>query len=334
MQNPFTNPAFEMASMTAAINLIPNRYGKLEQMNLFAPKPVRTRQIIVEQREGVLTLLPTLPPGSPGTVGTRGRRNVRSFVIPHIPHDDVVLPEAVQGLRSFGSETELESVSSVMAERLETMRNKHAITLEHLRMGALKGEILDADGSTLYNLFDEFRIQQKVVNFELGADKTEVRNKCADVLSMIDESLLGEVMTGVHCLCSSDFFKALISQKTVKDAYSRWREGIMLINDVRAGFEFGGITFEEYRGKASDANGEVRSFIKPGEAHVFPVGTLDTFATYFAPADFNETVNTLGQPMYAKQEPRKFDRGTDVHTQANPLPMCLRPGVLVKLTMG
>ncbi|WP_196381709.1 major capsid protein, partial [Ralstonia solanacearum] len=73
---------------------------------------------------------------------------------------------------------------------LETMRNKHAITLEHLRMGALKGEILDADGSTLYNLFDEFRIQQKVVNFELGVDKTEVRNKCADVLSMIDESLL------------------------------------------------------------------------------------------------------------------------------------------------
>ncbi len=334
MQNPFSNPAFSMASMTAAINLIPNRYGKLEAMNLFAPKPVRTRQIIVEQREGVLTLLPTLPPGSPGTVGTRGRRNVRSFVIPHIPHDDVVLPESVQGLRAFGSDTELESVSAVMAERLETMRNKHAITLEHLRMGALKGEILDADGSTLYNLFEEFRIQQKVVSFELGADKTEVRNKCTDVLGMIEDALLGEVTTGAHCLCSTDFFKALVSQKTVKEAYSRWREGVMLINDVRNGFEFGGITFEEYRGKASDATGNVRNFIAPGEAQVFPVGTLDTFANYFAPADFNETVNTLGQPMYAKQEPRKFDRGTDVHTQANPLPMCLRPGVLVKLTMG
>ncbi|MFC0128180.1 major capsid protein [Ralstonia solanacearum] len=334
MQNPFSNPAFSMASMTAAINLIPNRYGKLEAMNLFAPKPVRTRQIIVEQREGVLTLLPTLPPGSPGTVGTRGRRNVRSFVIPHIPHDDVVLPEAVQGLRAFGSDTELESVSAVMAERLETMRNKHAITLEHLRMGALKGEILDADGSTLYNLFEEFRIQQKVVSFELGADKTEVRNKCTDVLGMIEDALLGEVTTGAHCLCSTDFFKALVSQKTVKEAYSRWREGVMLINDVRNGFEFGGITFEEYRGKASDAEGKVRNFIEPGEAHIFPTGTIDTFSTYFAPADFNETVNTLGQPMYAKQEPRKFDRGTDVHTQANPLPMCLRPGVLVKLTMG
>ncbi|WP_458695370.1 major capsid protein [Wolbachia endosymbiont of Phyllotreta cruciferae] len=33
------------------------------------------------------------------------------------------------------------------------MRNKHAITLEHLRMGALKGIILDADGSELLNLY-------------------------------------------------------------------------------------------------------------------------------------------------------------------------------------
>ena len=64
----------------------------------------------------------------------------------------------------------------------------------------------------------------------------------------------------------------------------------------------------------------------------FPLGTVDTFGTYLAPADFNETVNTLGQPLYAKQEPRKFERGTDLHTQSNPLPMCHRPGVLVKLT--
>jgi hypothetical protein len=38
------------------------------------------------------------------------------------------------------------------------------------------------------------------------------------------------------------------------------------------------------------------------------MGTVDTFGTYFAPADFNETANTLGQSIYAKQEPRKFDR--------------------------
>ena len=75
-------------------------------------------------------------------------------------------------------------------------------------------------------------------------------------------------------------------------------------------------------------------FIAAGEAHAFPVGTIDTFGTYVAPADFNETVNTLGQPLYAKQDSRKFELGTDLHTQSNPLPMCHRPGVLVKLTMS
>jgi hypothetical protein len=108
----------------------------------------------------------------------------------------------------------------------------------------------------------------------------------------------------------------------------------VLINDMRAGFTFGGVTFEEYRGQATDANGDDPSLHRAGEAHAFPLGTVDTFSTYFAPADFNETANTLGQPLYAKQEPRKFERGTDLHTQSNPLPMCHRPGVLVKLTVA
>ena len=156
MQNPFTNRAFTTASLTAAINLLPNRHGKLESLKLMPVKSVRTRQIIVQERNGVLTLLPTLPPGSPGTVGMRGKRKARSFVVPHIPHDDVVLPEEVSGVVPFGVDLSnaaevaqgyLETISNVMAGHLETLRNKHAITLEHLRMGALKGVILDSDGT-------------------------------------------------------------------------------------------------------------------------------------------------------------------------------------------
>jgi hypothetical protein len=332
MQNPFSNPAFSMASLTAAINLIPNRYGRLESLGLFPIKPVRTRQVVVEEMHGVLNLLPTLPPGSPGTVGKRGKRAMRAFIVPHIPHDDVVLPEEVQGIRSFGSETETESVAGVLARHLETMRNKHAITLEHLRMGALKGEILDADGSTLVDLYTEFGITAKTVSFVLGTATTNVKGKCVEVLRHIEDNLMGEYMSGVHVLCSPEFFDALTSHAKVEDAYKYWQQGAVLINDMRRGFTFGGLTFEEYRGQASTADGTVRRFIAAGEAHAFPLGTLDTFASYVAPADFNETVNTLGLPLYAKQEPRKFDRGTDLHTQSNPLPMCHRPGVLVKLT--
>lgn len=332
MQNPFTHPAFSMASLTAAINLIPNRYGRLEQLDLFPAKPTRFRQVVVERMNGVLNLLPTREPGAPGTVGVRGKRDVRSFVIPHIPHDDVVLPEEVQGIRAFGSETETEALASVMARHLETMRNKHAITLEHLRMGALKGQILDADGSVIYDLFAEFGLTQQTVAFDLGNTATNVKKKCMDVLRTIENNLMGEFMSGVHVLCSPEFFDALTGHPKVEQAFTFWQQGATLINDLRAGFTFGGLTFEEYRGQATDGAGNVRRFIAAGEAHAFPLGTIDTFSTYFCPADFNETVNTLGQPLYAKQEPRKFDRGTDLHTQSNPLPMCHRPGVLVRVT--
>lgn len=331
MNNPFENPAFSMSALTAAINILPNNYGLMESLGLFPTKPVRFRSVVVEEKNGILSLLPTLPVGSPGTVGKRGKRKLRSFAIPHIPHDDVVLPEEVQGIRAFGSETELQSIASVMAEHLQTMRNKHAITLEHLRMGALKGIILDADGSVLYDLFSLFDITPKVVNFQLGSAATDVKKKCLDLKRYLEKNLKGERMNGIHCLVSEEFFDALTSHDNVKAAYDRWQDGIALRADLRSGFTFAGITFEEYSGEASDGDDNVHRFIAAGEGHAFPLGTVDTFATYFAPADFNETANTLGQPLYAKQEPRKFERGTDIHTQSNPLPMCHRPAVLVKV---
>jgi hypothetical protein len=331
MLNPFSNSAFNMMALTDAINILPNNYGRAESLGIFRTKSTRFRHIAVEERNGVLNLLPTQLPGSPATVGVRGKRAVRTFTIPHIPHEDVVLPEEVQGIRAFGSETELMSVSDVLTDHLQAMRNKHAITLEHLRMGALKGKILDADGSVLLDLFSEFSITEKSINFALSTATTDVKAKCLELVRHIEDNLKGEYMTEIRALVSNEFFDALTSHAKVKEAFDRWQDGAAFRNDMRSGFTFAGVTFEEYRGQATDPDGNVRRFIAANQGHAFPMGTLETFVTYFAPADFNETVNTLGKPLYAKQEPRRFDRGTDLHTQSNPLPMCLRPSVLVKL---
>ncbi|MBU0995970.1 MAG: major capsid protein [Proteobacteria bacterium] len=335
MLNPFETDAFNMVSLTKAINILPNKYGRLNEMNLMPGRGVRTRTIMVEEKNGVLNLLPTQPPGSPGTLGTRGKRKVRSFVIPHIPHDDVILPQEYEGLRAFGSETEFDTLARVINDHQQTMRNKHAITLEHLRMGALKGIILDSDGSVLYDLYAEFEITPKTIGFVLGTDTTKVRVKCLSVLRYIEDNLLGEVMTGVRCLCSPDFFDALISHSAVKEVYLNHSAAIdRLGGDPRKGFNFGGIIFEEYRGVATDFEGTVRPFIAAGEAHCFPEGTMNSFETLYSSADFLETANTFGQELYSKLEPRKFGRGMDLHTQSNPLPICYRPGILVKLTVS
>ena len=332
--NPFnTSDAFDMVSLTKAINILPNNYGRIREMNLMPGKGVRSRTVLVEEKHGVLNLLPTQPPGSPGTIDKKGKRKMRSFVIPHIPHDDTILPDEYEGIRAFGSETELETLAGIVNDHQQRMRNKHAITLEYLRMGALKGIILDADGSVIYNLYNEFGITQKVVDWQFSVDTTNVSALCRTVLRHIEDNLQGEVMSGVHCLVSSGFFDKLISHPTVKEVFLNNVEAVnRLGGDPRKEFKFGGLTFEEYRGTATDPNGVARPFIAADEGLAFPLGTMDTFETLFAPADFLETVNTLGLELYSKQQERKFGRGIDLHTQSNPLPICYRPGVLVKFT--
>lgn len=345
MQNPFDTAAFNMTSLTEAMNLLPNRYNRIGATGLFRESGVTTRTVTIEEVNGVLNLLPTQPVGSPGTVNKRGKRTLRNLTIPHIPHDDVILPQEYQGIRAFGS-TQLETLSNIMAGKLQNMRDKHEITLEWLRMGALKGEILDADGSTIYNLFTEFGITQVTsftnakaaqkknlyIDMDLGTAGTDMKKKCLDIARHIEANLMGEVMTGIEVLVDSNFFDNFTDHANVIRAYEQHQEAAdRLGGDQRKGFHFGGLTFSEYGGVATQANGTVRPFIDSNQGHAYPVGTVDSFKTVFAPGDFIETANTVGLPVYAKQEPRKYNRGVDVHTQSNPLPYCTRPGMLVEL---
>ena len=99
---------------------------------------------------------------------------------------------------------------------------------------------------------------------------------------------------------------------------------------MRDDFVYKGIHFKEYIGNTTDINGTVFPFIPADEAIFFPMGTTNTFEVVFAPANYVETVNTRGLPVYAKQERMKFDKGIEIETQSNPLPICKRPEVLVR----
>jgi hypothetical protein len=127
--------------------------------------------------------------------------------------------------------------------------------------------------------------------------------KVLEVKRHIEDNLKGEFMTGVMCLCSQGFYDAFTTHAKVKEAFMYFQRNQQLGNDYRTGFIFGGVTFEEYRGQATDAAGNVRKFIADDEAHFFPLGTASTFRTYFAPADFKNRKHA-GLPLYAKQEPR------------------------------
>jgi hypothetical protein len=317
---------FDVAEMTAAINRIPAIPTRIGSLGLFGEQGVTTHSVTVEERNGVLSLLTDQPRGGPIPQAGQGTRRIRTFRVPHFPLGDVVTPAEFQGVRSFGSENQLESLQEVVTQKLTTIRAAHDATREYVRIGAAKGVILDGSGTTLYNLFTEFGVTQTSVDFVLGTTGTDIRAKCIAVKRAMEDELGAAAYQRVHAICGKTFFDRLVAHAEVKETY-KYQQGQVLRSDVRAGLVFGDITFEEYNGKVGST-----SFVADSECHFFPVGVPGLFVLYNGPANTIQAANTIGEPFYASQEPMPHGRGLSIYTESNPLAMCTIPKVLVKGT--
>jgi hypothetical protein len=73
--------------------------------------------------------------------------------------------------------------------------------------------------------------------------------------------------------------------------------------------------------------------VNADQAQLVPEGVPELFKSAFAPADYMETVNTLGIPYYSKLETMPFGKGVAGEAQSNPLHLCTRPLAIIRLTI-
>lgn len=469
----FRKDAFNVVSLTAAINKLPYRPTRVSDLGLFQSKGINTTMAAIEERDGKLGLLTSRARGVMNEVNTIGLRKARAFAVPHIPINEAVLADQVQNLRAFGSSDQLETVAVAVNERLQSMKDWIDTTKEYYRVGSLQGVLYDGDTSTvLYNWFTEFGITQTTINVDFTAFNTftapgaltaadggasgnlsagaylykvtfvtgegetqggtasgsvtlaashkmsltaipvgptgtlyrniyrtvhdgstyffltqiadnttttytdntadaslgtnqvptvsnipgardpynsvmDMKKDVATAIIRAVEDALGVTMyRNIRVMCGNTFWDNFINHPTVIRAYERWlmagdtgtggsffrtqqRQQLNRQGDSvpPGGFEFAGIYWENYRGHIGTTK-----FIPDKGAIAFPEGCPDLFIEHNAPAPFIETVNTIGLPYYAKQEPMRFGLGVELHAEANPLPICTRPGALIKLT--
>lgn len=327
MLDIFRSDAFSTVSLTEAILKRPYKPGRIGELRLFRERGITTTTVVVEEKNGRLSLIPTSPRGGPASTIGQEKRTARSFVVPHLERESTILADEIQNVRAFGSENQLDAVQAVVDERLTDLRGMHEVTLEYHRVGAIKGLILDADGSTpVYNLFTEFGVSQQIAELDLD---TTLRSQVVAIQRLSEDELGADPVSGYVAFCGDDFFDAFVDSSEVAKTL-QYQEGRVLREDLRRGFDFGGVTWTNYRGKVG-----ATSFFAADEAYVVPVAP-SIFATYFAPADFLETVNTVGLPAYAKigEDPSGFNRFVTLHSQSNPLCLCLRPRAVIKATLA
>lgn len=326
----FRGDGFNMTSLTEAINLLPFYPTYLQSSGLFETSGITTTSFEVEMDSETLALVPAKVRGAPGTPVNLNRRNLRRLDTLHLPQIASIQAAEVQNLRAFGSDSENDTAMGVLARRMGLARRRSDLTIEWQMMGAVKGIILDADGTTpLLNLFTVFGVSQLKVAMFLDVTTTKVLQLILDFKRLIEDNLGGAMYSSLTAWCSASFFDAFTSHPAVLAAYQYWSTNSFMRTDLRGGFPFGDVIWREYRGKVAGI-----PFIEDGCAYVVPSGVPEMFVTHYAPADYMDTVNTVGLPYYAAQQALDFNKGIEVETQTNPLSFCSRPNAVAKLYMG
>lgn len=340
MLDIFKSDAFSVINLTDALNDLKFVPGRVGQMGLFRASGVTTTGVAIEKKGSQLILVPPTERGAPGTTMDKSKRSLLDLRVPHFEINDAVMAEEVQGIRAFGSEQALETVQGKVAERGAEHSQSMAATSEYAQVGAIKGVVTYADGTTL-NLFTTFGVQQITEQAmdlsQTSVDNGPLRKKCASIVRMIGTELDGLPWTGMaHALCGDTFFDDLLANKEVRETYKGWtqaqilREGYIDANGKSWGaFEFGGIIWENYRGAVGGT-----SFVHADKAHIFPAGVPSLFRTYHAPADYIETVNTMGKRLYGKIYDMPNGKGVNMDVQMNELNICTRPRVLIQAKRG
>ncbi len=332
--NIFEDDAFSLVSLTAAVNDRKYRPGQIGAAGIFDEKGVTTTSIFVEKKGDVLGLVEPTPRGGPGETTADPKREAIPFAIPHYERDDAVYADEVQNVRAFGTEGELETVLDKVNEKTARHAQDLQMTLEHQRIGAIKGIVVTKGGAVLENLYTRFGIATPAaVSLELDVDATDVPTLLDGVKFSIEDSL-DMNYDGLHVWTGRDLHTKLWRHKSVKETLLSHAGAVELRMAVPEKFELGGFTFERYRtGSAATADHGAAPYIAANEAAVVPTGIPEMFLTRFAPADYEETVNTTGLPFYANQYGMQNKKGRHLEVQMNAISICTRPGALRRLTL-
>lgn len=332
----FSGDPFTAISLTREIEKVPFQPTGLGALNLFTPEPIRTTALAIEERSGVLKLIPFSERGQEGTQRDTEKRKMRYFECPRLMHDDTINASEVQGIRQFGTESVLMQVQEEVARRLAGPTGLLAnieYTKEFHRLAAVQGKLLDADGSVRYNWFDEFGIAEPAeIAFNLAAGTA---NSLRPIINGLTRTMARKAQgaftpgTRVFGLCGDTFYDQFTNHPDVIRTFLNWSDA----RDIRAGsqgaafeaFEFSGVIWLNYRG--SDDNTTIKI---PDDKVKFFADAPGIFRVAYAPGETVDWVNTPGKPVYVLpifDTQRRMWWKMEVYSY--PLHICTRPETLL-----
>lgn len=339
------DPAYRIRNLTRLIRRMPNLYGRLHQLGLFRDEYSPLPYFEIEIERDTMSIIPVTPRGTPSPQVGRSTSETRVLKIERIAAGAHINADTLRGRREVGTVNDPMHPMREVIKRMQRLSRMHFQTKEFMYWGALRGDVLSADGRKLYNSYEIMGEEQQVIAWDFSDTADPVDGVGREIDYFMEKNLQGDTLSHVHYICGKVWFEQLVTNKKIRDAYLYWasqndpnREG------VRRTFAHAGQTFEVHTGEASfrrpDGTFLTHKFIADDEAIAVPLGTQDSFVCYRGPSDWMsredepfDDVDEFGNWLFAKVKPDKDDYGVDIDTQQNLAPVNLHPRLVVKCTI-
>lgn len=328
----FADPHFQLSSLTAAINEAQSAPTVLASLGIFQEEGITTTTFQIEYDGEMLSLVDSAERGSVVQDAKKANRKLVTFSTVHLPATFSIKADEITNVRAFGTQSEVQSVQQVVNQKLAHQRQRLVATRELMRAGAITGKVMGANGQVLHNIYTAFGISEPTaISFDPAAKNTK------ELLSKAKSDArkkLGQAMAQRWFLvCGADFFDAYSAAEDVT-AYLQNRNGNSNDNvaDMTDGLDFHNVLAFRYDASVMNEKGVEVKYIEDDKAYLVPM-VPGLFIGRNAPADYTDTVGTVGLPFYAHMEPMPMKKGVMGEAQSNPFYLCTRPLAIKKFTL-
>lgn len=335
MINRSLTNAFEVSDYTQELRLVPASWTLLGDAGLFETEALSTFTVSFEEQNGSLGLISDQVRGARPQAANDVVRKLHSFNIPHFPIVDKILPQDLQSKSAYGDLSSADNLAAQLERKMLKIRKSFDVTKEVARFQMLTaGTVYAPNGTVVTDVYTDFGITKKSVDFVLGTGTTDVAAKCEEVIAHMQDNLLTDGMiTGVTAYCSPEWFAKFIAHAKIVAAYQYYSSAVEPLRNRAGGsgmyrsFQYQGVNFVEVRTILAG-----QRLVPSGKVVFVPNGTEGIFKTYTGPANRIGYTGTVAEDTYLWTFTDQKLMGVDIEAEANFACLCRRPALMVEGT--
>lgn len=215
-----------LTDWTTEINDIENQYGMINDSGLFSGRGTGQLSMLFDKSSNQTVMLgQTRRNSGPITRGQDRKVETFSLSLPYFLYQDNITPQDMQGLRMAGTPDSEETLANVIATKLEDLRMVADQTREYMKINAMKGKTIDADGNVIADMYSVLGLDDTdyELDFKLGTAGTDVGLKIAELKRRIARgAMTGGAIGKIEVMVSPEFFDALVTHPTIQAAYAQY----------------------------------------------------------------------------------------------------------------